>query len=490
MSDTSSSSSPPLDNRIVEENKNRTSNRHVEFIQSLLKENLTNFLAQAIIKIIYTPFAILNIFLFISVLFMSAMASYLFIQSTMTYFQYEVSTKSRTFYLAPTLFPKVTFCNVVPFTTQYGYDLRRQSREDHKIHKMLSAFNGISLLSRVGNLSDIEKKKLSHNLEDILIECWFNGIQCNANDFVWSHDETYGNCYTFNSGFDSTKRKVNLRQSTISDPNFGLQLILYVNIYEKLLEFANVLGAVIRIGNSSYSTYYSNSGIFVATGQQSYISLEREFKTILPKPYSNCEVEENASLFRANSDLYNLIGQSDYGYTQQLCFVQCLQKHLIAKYNCSLHYFTSLYLNSRVCNLDEFNLIYKSDQIFSGTFLNEFCLPLCPLECNQTLYKASLSFNHLNGQLDFISKIKNNPKLAADFIERPINAVTARESIVYAKIYYDSLSYTLTSESPQMDFVSLLASIGGNLGLFLGVSIFSIIEVVVVCFEIFYYSKK
>ena len=45
-------------------------------------------------------------------------------------------------------------------------------------------------------------------------------------------------------------------------------------------------------------------------------------------------------------------------------------------------------------------------------------------------------------------------------------------------IFYDSLSYVETTESPQMDLISLLASIGGHLSLFLGVNVLSLFELV------------
>ena len=40
-----------------------------------------------------------------------------------------------------------------------------------------------------------------------------------------------------------------------------------------------------------------------------------------------------------------------------------------------------------------------------------------------------------------------------------------------------------------MNFVSLLANIGGNLGLFLGVSVFSLCEIVEIFIEIFFIKK-
>ena len=76
-----------------------------------------------------------------------------------------------------------------------------------------------------------------------------------------------------------------------------------------------------------------------------------------------------------------------------------------------------------------------------------------------------------------------------DFVNRSIDANAARESIAYVNVFYSSLSYTSTTETPQVNFVSLLASIGGNLGLFLGVSVFSLCEIVEVVIEIYFILK-
>ena len=119
----------------------------------------------------------------------------------------------------------------------------------------------------------------------------------------------------------------------------------------------------------------------------------------------------------------------------------------------------------------------------------QLCLPLCPLECEQAFYKKSISFNRLNGDA-FISHIKKNQNLSLDFVDRQIDSINARESFVSVKVLYESLSNTLTSESIQMDRISLFGSIGGNLGLFLGVSLFSLWEIIEVFIEIYYNLKR
>ena len=85
-----------------------------------------------------------------------------------------------------------------------------------------------------------------------------------------------------------------------------------------------------------------------------------------------------------------------------------------------------------------------------------------------------------------ISNINKSATLRSDFINRTLDATTARDSFVCLRIFYESLSYTSITESPQMTIVSLLGSIGGNLGLFLGVSAFSLCEIVEVIIEIVY----
>ena len=49
------------------------------------------------------------------------------------------------------------------------------------------------------------------------------------------------------------------------------------------------------------------------------------------------------------------------------------------------------------------------------------------------------------------------------------------------KIFYAEPSYTQITEAPQQNLIDLYSSLGGNLGLFLGFSIFSLVEL----FELF-----
>jgi hypothetical protein len=116
-------------------------------------------------------------------------------------------------------------------------------------------------------------------------------------------------------------------------------------------------------------------------------------------------------------------------------------------------------------------------QFFDPDFVHLECLSQCPLECNTTQYKTYISLNEL---------ISN--KYADNFREKNIsmkeNFFEAHKNFIKFDIFYDSLTYELSTESSKMDIVSFLANVGGNLGLFLGVSVISICECIEVLVEL------
>ena len=145
--------------------------------------------------------------------------------------------------------------------------------------------------------------------------------------------------------------------------------------------------------------------------------------------------------------------------------------------------------NSSFCASDEETKCMNA--VFDNNFMDNLesvCVPRCPLECNLTEYKTALTSYTLLG--DFLAKIiRENPDLSADFVTKKINADTALESVASVNIFYESLSYTISTESPQLDIIGLLASIGGNLGLFLGVSLLSVCELFEVLIKICFRKK-
>ena len=464
-----------------------------------------NEAVQGVLKMALADSRIIQIFWLVCLIIATGLCAYLILASLFSYLQYGVFTTSRTIVETPTTFPKITICNYNQFATKYAFEFLNDINQkyypqtnifDSNQMANYTALEKRSLISKVykhataqvlsNNFTDEDRKKLGHNLEDILFSCLFNNQPCSTDDFLWKYDRYYGNCFVFNSGFNSTGHKVDLKKSAIAGQGFGLQLQYYINTYENL-SLSNSFygtGGYLKIENASYLIDDTLDGIFLKPAESPDILVYRSFKKYLPKPYSNCDID-NESPSSFGSKLYNTIANSPYEYKQQLCFIQCLQQKSIEICSCTNPWFNSL-LDGSKCRTDvELNC---TNNIFSDEYISSYvpteCPKYCPLECNTTEFRISYSSAELFGDLcvDFINE---NPNLSEDFVNRPINMETAKRSFAYFFVAYDSLTYSYSSESPSMDAVALLANLGGTLGLFMGISALTICEIFEIFFELY-----
>ena len=182
--------------------------------------------------------------------------------------------------------------------------------------------------------------------------------------------------------------------------------------------------------------------------------------------------------------LYELIRNSSYDYTRQFCLEQAYQKHVLAKCECVDAYYVSLF-DSILCSTNKTKSQCASDEYLRYVEeIDKQYLSMCPLECNFLQYKHILSSYQLAGDA-YYKKIKKNKNLSEDFVTEILSKETAATSVISVNIFYGSLSYMESKESPKMTLVSLLALIGGNLSLFLGISLISLFELIELLIEIF-----
>jgi hypothetical protein len=365
-----------------------------DVIHELIRDSLYNSLAQAIIKLFQKSHFPHKLILLLFILSSISLASFMVISVIFDYFSYEVITTSRVIYETPSYFPKVTICNQNKFATQNAFEFVKNFNSSWNFYRNRDLFvnmsYAMSYATRVDfynivlgntfkpNLSDCDRQKLGHYFEDILLSCYFNNQACNASDFTWKFDPLYGNCYEFNSNGSSIK------QSTISGWINGLMLELYVNFNENLNEFNSIyggVGAIVRFDNSTYLIDHAWEGVQIPAGFTSFIGVDRSFKFLLPRPYSNCEIDSNFSKTGSHSELFNLIAKSKYDYTQKLCFEQCYQREVMRECGFADSNFLTLYPQKPVNRNEDYTCINNvySNKYLSGDFLREVCLPLCPL---------------------------------------------------------------------------------------------------------------
>jgi hypothetical protein len=57
-------------------------------------------------------------------------------------------------------------------------------------------------------------------------------------------------------------------------------------------------------------------------------------------------------------------------------------------------------------------------------------------------------------------------------------------NFVYLKVYFSAMKYTEIRQTPKTNVIDLISNLGGALGIFLGISVFSLIEVVEVVVKV------
>jgi len=288
-------------------------------------------------------------------------------------------------------------------------------------------------------------------LSNLIVECTFNKFSCNIPKDIRINEDKFGFIsYTFKSqptylggSLNSLQIGVNLANISFDKTNTldGIRVIIHN-----------------KTDDPNYYMGYSDNGFNLAPGFYNELSVNKIFTYKLGLPYNNC-LKDVKSIDSFDSDLYRFIIQStNYSYRQTDCLYYCAGQKL---YN---------YLN--ITNkIDRWeNIIAKYPQYY-GTILQMIysealkkglqasCLD-CPEECDSIQYDISHSFTKFSAQNETF------------------------ENFVFFTVYYESLQYTVIDQIAQMNVFDLISNIGGNLGLFIGISFLSFAELIELFVEI------
>ena len=162
--------------------------------------------------------------------------------------------------------------------------------------------------------------------------------------------------------------------------------------------------------------------------------------------------------------------------------------------------------------LDCLNIVASSYNTDQANFVQRY-INRCPLECETVKYGFQSSSLYYPSYEAYIQLTTETVPYAPNFnftlgYTQPyyyyflqqynIDVSTYdlyRDYFYSMKIFYSKATFTQITESPQQGIIDLLSSLGGNLGMFLGFSIFSLVEVFellikVIWVLVFFKSKK
>ena len=446
----------------------------------------------------------------------------------LSYLDYGVITNYEYIYEIPTQFPAVGICNLNPY-------------DGNIIETTMSEINNKSIYTNISNqtyfienLNSIttlfktyfEKKSENNSMlkwfnsfwmEQMLISCQFNNHPCFFTDFMYYHNFYYGDCYSFNIGIFSNYSSVpyhvfnstnylnipgyyvpfpdgpaDIKHSQQAGSDYGLQLELYVGDPVNQIKYTHSSGIRVLIHNQTAEPVPEELGINCNPGVETNIAVSRLFIDHLSLPYNDCIEELNNENFQRNTVFYTLkTKMNKTNYNQAFCLKVCTQLFIIDKCGCfdfSLPKINDSQVQSCYSNSDFTCIGDKKNELFRN--FNSACDVNCPIECHQKIYDVSLS--SANYPTDWYAQklIEDNGHYLQKVIllnqlnYSKLNSDYLKKTTLKVNVFYESLVYTHVFETPALTISSLIAFLGGNLGLFLGVSLLSLIEAIEVSYHI------
>ncbi|KAI6188821.1 Degenerin mec-10 [Aphelenchoides besseyi] len=312
-----------------------------------------------------------------------------------------------------------------------------------------------NIMFYMAELKEKERAALSTQKHQFIHKCSFNGQACDIdNDFINIADPTFGNCFVFN--YNRTHPKVSSRAGA----NFGLRTLLYVNTSE-YLPTTEAVGVRMAVHDQHEYPFPDTSGYSAPTGFVSSFGIRLAKIKRLPEPYGKCVIDSQAKDY-----LYQ-----GYRYSLEGCYRSCLQEMVVKECGCGDPRFPVG--NASHCQR---KLPHVSGQ-------NEAQIDKLDCKCEQACFQPSysVSYSCANWPSESLNISVGKCELSAD---ECIDYY--KENGAFIEVFYEALNFEVLSETEAYGLVKMMADLGGQLGLWSGVSVMTCIEFVFLILEIMF----
>ncbi|XP_066445366.1 amiloride-sensitive sodium channel subunit beta-like [Eleutherodactylus coqui] len=394
-------------------------------------------------------------------------------QLAATYLQYPTQEKVTLVNSASLPFPAITFCNLNRARKSQLNSSRYEALNDQlslisgheREHGLLSNARERNFAFAMSQLSTQEQMTLGHRLEDMLISCVFHDQPCNESFFTPFLNPKLGNCYTFNGPRNqSAKKEIKVLNATKAGFSYGLTMELYIEQHEYISSVSTAAGLRVVLHGQRKMPFPEDEGVNVPPGQESDIGMVKVHVKRLQEPYrSRCSNGQSITNYYA--DVYGT------DYSREACKKSCAQTKLIRNCGCRMWEFPAPpELDAPLCNISDLS-INNCVERYEYKLSHDQLRCHCPLQCDEENFDLTLSSSQWpsNAYLNSFSKRIESRRGYQD-------TQTIRDNIVKVVVYYQQLNYELIEEVPSMQLVDLFSSIGGLVGLWIGVSVCTVAE--------------
>ncbi|XP_055696221.1 pickpocket protein 28-like [Lutzomyia longipalpis] len=202
----------------------------------------------------------------------------------------------------------------------------------------------------------------------------------------------------------------------------------------------------------------ANYGFFVPPGKETRV-------VVTPKVNEASDLIRRVSIQQRQCVFANEWNLSYFRtYTQKNCEMECESKTIAEQCGCIMYYMPKTEADIEICSLKDVECYENIKNAIKGNAsFSCSCLPAC----HEIEYERRFSSGPL-GVGKFLIKERFLNKFAPEFV---------RENIAVVHIYFASNTFHSFTKGELIGFTEFLSSTGGLLGLFMGFSVVSLIEI-------------
>ncbi|XP_022111141.1 amiloride-sensitive sodium channel subunit alpha-like isoform X2 [Acanthaster planci] len=326
----------------------------------------------------------------------------------------------------------------------------------------------------VGAMPYQERAVTGHRLNDMLLMCTFQQKPCSPKNFTSFYNSRYGNCFTFNSA----SRGVAPLKVTRTGPSYGLSMELYIQQDRYITGVETGAGIRIMVHNQTEMAFPEDIGANIAPGTESFLGLYRAMVNRLSDPYGDCATDfTQDNIFKEQFKRLE--------YTKEACEKDCFFRAVLLDCNCA--YINYRYNDSQApCNSSVKAVKTCIEKVENNFTSGELRCGHCHKSCNETRYQISFS-NSKWPNREYMETVRKNiqesNKETISLIKN--NSYFIEDNVLRVNVYFDSLNYDDIFQTAAYTLGSLVSDLGGQVGLWIGVSVLTLFEFLELMIDIF-----
>ncbi|XP_071088517.1 acid-sensing ion channel 1A-like [Haliotis cracherodii] len=419
------------------------------------------------------PFSVRGLMWTLAICTTTAFLIYNLIEELGNYYSYPIVTKVTSNIKHFIEFPAVTICNRCTLN---------KTRLD--VYPEMEAYFANTSLQRNRNFtfptptSDVFQNPLSlewwRNMSmegsKMLVQCAFGGDNFDCMTEFRPVFTTQGLCHSYN--FNVTEI---VKVWTAGD---DANLIVTFNIYQDDYTFRANMAAGIKVllHHPRLHPEADPTVVMASPGFSTYVALQKKEYSFLPGPYmafDDMECVDTTSTTFVNPLKY-------YSpYTYEHCFMECVRIKAFDECGCVGPSDPQDLPRCSLVKQDSCYMAFVREMSKNGTFVKECG---CFGECTLIRYTAQVSSSSFPANI-WVNSFLNSTETR--------DRATMVENLLELRVFYDNMMVTSTAQQPQYTVASLFSNIGGQMGLCLGASNLTIMEITeLLVFIILYLCDK